>query len=143
MKQILFLVLIFIGFSTFGFSQTDQTEKDEKEITVCPVKLLVGAADFRFSYRYLVKTDEDGAISKIEQLGKKDTPRFIKDEDFVTCIESWKLNPSEDYFISINVGTIFTAGNKNYISISSKKEVIRINMPSIETELIIDDKKKQ
>ena len=60
MKQILFLVFIFFGFTTFALSQTKEVKKDEKEITVCPIKLLVGAADFRFSYRYIIKTDENG-----------------------------------------------------------------------------------
>jgi hypothetical protein len=143
MKEIFFLVFILIGFSSSVLSQTNEVKKDEKEITVCPVKLLVGAADFRFSYRYIVKTDEKGAVNKIEQLGKDNTPKFVNDEDFIPYIKSWKLNPSEDYFISINIGTIFTDRDKNYILISSKKEAIKINIPSIGAELIVDDKKKQ
>lgn len=141
MKRILFLVFLAAGFSSFVFSQTNETKKDESEITVCPVKLLVGAADFRFSYRFVVKTDENGAVSKIEQLGKKDMPKFVKDEEFIPCIKSWKLSPSEDYYIVINFGTIFA--ERNFILISSKKETIKINIPEWGTELVVDDKKKQ
>lgn len=141
MKKALFLIFMVIGFSGFVFSQTTELAKDEKEITVCPVKLLVGLAEFRFSYRYIVKTDEKGAVNKIEQLGEKNTPKFIKDEEFVTCIKSWKLNPSEDYFITIYFGTI--SADKNYILITSKKETIKINIPEWATQLVIDDKKKQ
>lgn len=116
-----------------------EIKNDEKQITVCPIKLLVGAADFRFSYRYIAKIDEKGAVSKVEQLNK-DNPKFVNDEEFIPCIKSWKLNSSENYFISINVGTIFT--DPNYILITSKKELIKINIRSIGMELIVEDKKK-
>lgn len=142
-KHIFLLVLLVIGFSSFAFSQNTENAKIEKEITVCPVKLIAKAAEFRFSYRYVVKTDEDGLVIKITQLGKDDVPKFIKDEDFVSCIESWKLNPSKDYFIAIYVGTIFTNRYKNYISISSKTETIKIIVPGIGETLTIEEKKKQ
>ncbi|CAN5786130.1 hypothetical protein BH20ACI4_BH20ACI4_16090 [soil metagenome] len=144
MKRFMCLIFLLVGFSTFVFSQNTESERKEKEITICPVKLLVGAADFRFSYRYIVKTNDKGEINKIEQLGKNENPKFIKDEDFIPCMESWKLNPSEDYFISFNIGTIFTKRYKNYISISNKTDTIKIILPNIEgAELVIEDKKKQ
>lgn len=82
MKQFIFSVFLLIGFSTFVFSQNTESERKEKEITVCPVKLLVGAADFRFSYRYIVKTDDKGLVKEVNQLNK-DNPKFIKDEEFI------------------------------------------------------------
>ncbi len=97
MKIILFLILLILGFSNFAFSQNKETEKVETVITVCPVKLLVKAANFRFGYRYIVKTDNKGAVTNVEQLGKDDFPEFIRDEEFIPCIESWKLKPSEYY----------------------------------------------
>lgn len=142
MKRFIFSIFLLFVSSIFVFSQTTESERKEKEITICPVKLLIGAADFRFSYRYLVKTNDKGKINKIEQLSKNENPRFIKDEDFIPCMESWKLDASEDYFVSFNIGTIFTARYKNYISISNKTETIKINIPSIGTELIVEEKKK-
>ncbi len=139
MKQILFLVLLVISFSSHASSQTKEVKRNEKEITVCPIKLLVGAANFRFSYRYKVKTNNNGSVNEVKQIGK-DNPRFIKDEDFVSCIEKWKLNSSEEYFVMIYVGT--SSSSKNYISISSKTETIKINLPNIGMELVVDDKKK-
>lgn len=142
MKQILLLVSILIGLSGFAFSQAAEIKKIEKEITVCPVKLLVGAADFRFSYRYIAKTDSKGDVAEVKQISK-DNPPFIKDKEFVSCIENWKLNPSEEYFISINVGTIFTDRYKNHILISGKTETIKIILPPVGEELTIEENKKK
>lgn len=140
MKTILSLILSIFVFSNFAFSQTDKAEKVETEITVCPVKLLAVAANFRFAYRYIVKTDDKGSVIKVEQLGKDDFPKFIKDEDFIPCIENWKLKPSEDYFVYFSLGTS-SFGTKNHISISNKTERIILNLGTIGPELVVEDKK--
>ena len=128
-----------ITFSTFVFSQKIENKADEKEIVICPVKLAFQPADFRYSYRYIIKTDEKGALVKITQLGKDNEPRFVKYEDFIPCMEKWKLIPSEDYFVSFNVGTIFTDRYKNYILISNKMETIKIILPDIGSELVVEN----
>ncbi|HXG86457.1 MAG TPA: hypothetical protein VNI84_20730 [Pyrinomonadaceae bacterium] len=125
-----------------AFSQTTEAKKDEKEVTICHVKLLAVAANFRFAYRYSVRTDDKGSVTKVEQLGKDDFPKFVKDEEFIPCIESWKLNPSENYYVVFFLGTSSYLG-KNYISISSKTEAIKINLPNIEMKLVVEEKKKK
>lgn len=75
MKYLILLICI-LAFSNFAFSQVKETEKSETEITVCPVKLL-GIKGFITSYRYVVETNNKGAVKKVEQLGKDDYPKFI------------------------------------------------------------------
>ncbi len=140
MKILFTLILLIIGFSNFAFSQDKEQEKAVTDITVCPVKLLAVAANFRFSYHYIVKTGEKGEVTKIQQLVKEGLPKFIKDEDFIPCIENWKLKPSEDYFVYFCLGTS-SFGTKNHISISNKTERIIINLGTIGPELIVEDKK--
>ena len=127
MKKVFPLILLLIGFSNFAFSQTDEAEKIETEITVCPVKLLNGVANFRFSNNYIVKTGDKGEVTKVQQLVKEGLPKFIKDEDFISCIESWKLKPSEEYSVMFSLGTNYSRG-ENYILISSKTEKIKVNL---------------
>lgn len=139
--RLIFLLFVVLIFSNEVLSQETEVKKDEKEITVCPIKLLVRGAEFRFSYRYIIKTNEKSEVIKIQQLNEGQNPRFIKEEDFIPCIKSWKLSPSEDYFVSISYGTIYA--DRNHILISSKKESIKINIASVETELVTADKKKK
>ncbi len=140
MKMFLSLILLIVGFSSFVFPQSNQSEKSETEITICPVKLLMGAANFRFSYHYIVKTGEKGEVTKVQQLVKDGLPKFIKDEDFIPCIENWKLKPSEEYSIMFSLGTNYLIG-ENYISISSKTEKIKINLGTDIFKSIVEDKK--
>ena len=134
----LFLIMLLSG---MALSQVVNANRVEKEITMCPVKLLAQAANFRFSYRYAIKTDKSGAVTKIEQIGKEN-PKFIQDEEFIPCIKTWKLNPSEDYFVMFYLGTNTSIG-KNYISIGNEKEMIKVNMGTIGPQLILDQNKRQ
>ena len=92
MKRFLFLIIFLIAVSTLVSSQNIENKKDEKEIVVCPVKLAFQPADFRYSYRYIFKTDKKGSSIKITQLGDGREPRFVTYEDFIPCMEKWKLS---------------------------------------------------
>ncbi len=79
-------------------------------------------ANFQFSYRYLVNTDENGDVAEVKQL-HKDYPKFVNEEDFIPCIKTWKLHPLEKTYVHIFYGT---SSEQFYISISSKEELIKI-----------------
>ena len=126
MRQCTLLLLILI-FSGLASAQTVEPVKGGTEITVCPVRLLAVTANFRFGYRYLIKTDSKGFVAEVKQISTNH-PGFIKDEEFIPCIKGWKLKPSDDYFIGFYLGT---NSGKNHILISSKTESIKINIGPI------------
>ncbi len=107
MKQILFLVFIFIGFSNFVFSQSSEKRKIF-EIDICQPTITEAGrqSSFQFSYVYRVVADENGSIKEVKEIS--DNTKFrslMNDEKVIPCIEKWMLKPSERYFVRINVGT--------------------------------------
>lgn len=93
-KCVLLLSCFVLCFVSFGFSQAPKATRIEREITVCPIKSMVGAADFAFSFRFAVNTDKGGAVNEVSKLGKDKLP-FVNDDEFISCIKGWKLGPNQ------------------------------------------------
>lgn len=104
-----------------------EVTKTETKIKVCPIELTESArtVTFRFTYIYRLLTDETGSSEKIDVLKDNSKYKFVKDENFLPCLRSWKLKPSSKYFIFISVGT---TGGDNYIQFSEigSKEIIKL-----------------
>ena len=88
MKQILFLVFIFIGFSNFVFSQSSEKRKIF-EIDICQPTITEAGrqSSFQFSYVYRVVADENGSIKEVKEIS--DNTKFrslMNDEKVILCI---------------------------------------------------------
>ena len=131
------LVLLIFTFVTFALSQDVKNENScINEITLCPIKLKVSAANFYTSYRFVVTTDKNGKVDKVKQSDKKSALPFFNFDEFAPCIKNWKLEPKESYGVFFFLGTRDFAGQKNFIQISNKKETIKIYLGSFTEDLI-------
>lgn len=127
MKQFLLLVLVFIGFSSYTFSQTAEVKKEQVEISICRPEITESGrqAGFHFGYVYRVVTDEKGLIKELKELvDSKKYRGYMNDENVIPCIKKWKLKPSEKYIVTIDVGTT----GDEFLVISNKKDKIKINL---------------
>jgi hypothetical protein len=126
-RQILFFVFLIIGFSGFAFSQSNESESEQIEISVCRPSMTEAGrqSSFRFSYVYLVVTDEKGLVKEVrEALDHKKFRHLMNDENVIPCIKKWKLKSSRTYIVTISVGT----SGDQFLSISGKKDKIKINL---------------
>lgn len=121
MGKIKFLFFIILFFSSFAFSQTAEKETEGIEISVCQPDLTEAGrqSSFHFNYIYRVVSNENGLIEKVtELLDHKKYRGYMNDENVISCMEKWKLKPSEKYIVTISVGT----SGDNYLFISSKTD---------------------
>ena len=120
-----FAVVIILLASIFAFSQEGEIDKKtEKIISVCKVKLTDygKTSHFQFSYRYVVNSNENGEVTEVRKR-HKEYPKFVNEEEFIPCIKTWKLNPSEKVYVHIFFGT---TNEQFFISINSKDSLIKI-----------------
>jgi|SRR5215831_2088307 len=108
--------------------QAAETERNRpaKTITVCHIEFtgLGKAATWHFNYTYSVDTDQNGSVDKITKLHDSKGAEMTREDKIMECIKTWKLGPSNKYFVLFSVGTTSAT---NYISISeSKGETIRL-----------------
>lgn len=84
--------------------------KDRKIVTTCRFQLTPQGttANFRFSFRYLLQSDPDGTLSKIQEISNSQRDmktKFVKDDLLKDCISQWRLQPAGRYHVSFYVGT--------------------------------------
>lgn len=114
-----------------NYSQTLESEKQSVEITVCQIKLTNPTANFRISYSFIVSTDKDRNVAKIERLGK-DEHTFVDIDLLTSCMQDWKLDPNEKALVRFNVGTTSSGSNEkfpNHFAIFQRSGSLRINLP--------------
>jgi hypothetical protein len=126
MKKILFTIIFSLILSTAIFSQSNNSKKPVREITICNIELTAEGktANFHFNYVYFLKTNSIGETKIINKL-HSDNPRFVEDEAFLTCIGNWKLKPSRDYSLVISFGT---NSAENLILLSNDEEKLKVNL---------------
>lgn len=125
MKRILFITLLLIVFSSFGFSQMIKAKSEIIEISICRPEITEEGrkSDFQFNYVYSATTNEKGLIGEIKEISdRKKFDSFVNNEAVIPCIKKWKLKSSEIYIITIEVGT---TGDR-FLFISNKKDKIQI-----------------
>lgn len=124
-KFLLFTIVIFVNASSNVFTQDSTIKEKEWEISACPVKLLVGAAEFKALFNFTVRTDQGGLVSETKRIGKSPLDKFVDIQEFSKCIQTWRLDANERYFVHLAVATMF-AEKSNYILISGNGVSIKI-----------------
>jgi hypothetical protein len=112
-----------------SIAQTEQSTSPAWDVSICPVKLLVGTQDFVGQIRFTVKTDGQGKVISVSELGRSPLYNWVDTQKFPPCIKGWRLSSLEDHIVTIGVATIFTDRKNNFISISNKTQKLKINLP--------------
>lgn len=125
MIKIKFAVFLVLTFTTFAFSQSSEKRK-QFEIDICRPEITEAGrqSSFHFNYIYRVTTDTKGSVKTVnELLDHRKYKSLMNDEKVIPCIKEWKLKPSENYIVTISVGT---TGGENFLNISSKTVKMKI-----------------
>ena len=110
-------------------AQSPSTNPDPWTVSLCPVRLLQGAADFNGAFYYIAKTNKDGVVTDVKESNTTILSKFVDTREFIPCIKNWRLSPSAEHVITFGVGTIFFDRKPNYISIASKTQKLKIIVP--------------
>ena len=124
------VTLLFFFLAATSAGQTSPSSGAGWQISICPVKLISGQADFNGVFTYAVKTDENGVPTDVTRIDKSVLDRFVDSTKFAPCIKEWKLGPTEDYSINFGVGTIMFDRKPNYILVSNKTKAVKILLPA-------------
>jgi hypothetical protein len=122
-----FICVTFVVLACALSSSAQTTEKQsDKEIKVCRIELTeVGKrACFHFNFIFLVKTDDKGVVEKIEKIHPQKSQPFVREDKFVECVKTWKLDENEKYTVGLSFGT--TSHEDSISILDSKSQVIRL-----------------
>ena len=84
---------------------SDAPGPPEELVTVCKIEFTEIARKARFDllYAYRLTTGESGAVEGIEDLPGTRSATFVRDERFVPCLRSWRLEANQVYEVAIRV----------------------------------------
>lgn len=152
LSEVWVMTILVVLFGVFCQSVAAQKSEEPPMRTIypCDIKLKMKGAEFAFTSSYWVTTDAEGKNAKVTPWvgeSQKLGARFIDQDNFMTCVKKWILEPSSKFIVQFRVTTTSLGSSSeplNYVLILGPGESgqkLKIELPwSAEDTLIVPDK---
>lgn len=124
LSEVWVLAISFVLLGVFNQHVVAQEKEDKPMRTIypCDIKVKAKGAEFSFTYSTWVTAGADGKIANVTPFtgeSRKLAANFVDQDNFMTCVKKWTLEPNGKYIVNFRVATMSLGAPepRNYVLI--------------------------